>query len=269
MKKLVLCIFGLSVAMGASASLRVVCYNIYHGEGRDKVINIDRTGSVIAKYNPDLVALQEVDNKTTRSGNIDQTAELGRKLGMEYRFKKSIDYRGGEYGVAVLSAYPIKQTILHNLPTPEGQEPRGALEIVVDVPDERGRTNTVSFVCAHLGLNNEQRVIQVEALARELSGRGHAVVIAGDLNAEPQEDSIRLLEDAGYSLADEQMQFTFPATNPVKKIDFILTKDLSIGHRRFVVDGEPKISDHRPIFCEFILMDGCGSNTVAGAASGK
>jgi len=176
--------------MGASASLRIVSYNIYHGEGADKVINIDRAGSVIATYNPDFVALQEVDRKTTRSGNIDQAAELGRKLGMEHRFKKAIDYRGGEYGIAILSAYPIKRTIIHDLPTPAGQEPRGALEVVVVVPAEQGRTQTLSFVSAHLGLNNDQRVAQVEALARELSSRGHAIIIAGDLNAEPQEESM-------------------------------------------------------------------------------
>ncbi len=262
-KKLILCIWGLAMALGASASLRIVSYNIYHGEGRDKVINIDRTGSVIAKYKPDLVAVQEVDNNTTRSGRVDQAAELGRKLGMEYRFKKSIDYRGGEYGIAVLSAYPIKQTIIHDLPTPEGQEPRGALEIIVDVPDEDGLTNEVSFVCAHLGLNNEQRVDQVQALVRELSARGHPAIIAGDLNATPDEESIQLLEGAGFVPADDSLQFTFPATNPVKKIDFILTKDLPIRRKRFVVDGEPKISDHRPVFCEFVLGRAVGAKPTA------
>ncbi len=180
---------------------------------------------------------------------------------MEYRFKKAIDYRGGEYGIAILSAYPIKQTIIHNLPTPAGEEPRGALEVVVEVPDEQGRTNTLSFVCAHLGLNNEQRVAQAGALVRELSGRGHAVVIAGDLNAEPQEDAIKTLSESGYSFLDTQAQFTFPATNPVKKIDYILAKDLPIRHCRFAVDGDPKTSDHRLVFCEIMQGEGCGANT--------
>ncbi len=250
---------------GASASLRIVSYNIYHGEGADKVINIDRTASVIAQYNPDLVAIQEIDNNTTRSGRVNQAAELGRKLGMEYRFKKSINYRDGGYGIAILSAYPIKHTILHNLPTPEGEEPRGALEVVVGFVDEDGQTNALSFVCAHLGLNNEQRVAQVQALVRELSARGHAVVVSGDLNAEPREDSIKNLEGAGFVPADEQMLNTFPAKEPVKKIDYILTKDLPIRHRRFVVDGNPKTSDHRLVFCEFLLGKGCAADTVLSA----
>ncbi len=264
-KKSILFATVIALATGASASLRVVSYNIYHGEGRDKVINIDRTGSVISKYNPDLVALQEVDKKTSRSGNVDQAAELGRKLGMEYRFKKAIDYRGGEYGIAVLSCFPIKKTIFHELPTPEGNQPRGALEIQVDVPDVDGRTNTISFLSTHLGLDNAERVTQVKALVERLSERGHPVIIAGDINAEPEEESIKVFLSSGYVILDKQNQFTFPATTPVKKIDFILTKDLPVRHCRFEVVPEPKVSDHRPIFGEIeFRLEPAGAQVAEG-----
>ena len=272
MKKLALCIGGLVVAMGASASLRVVSYSICHGEGADKVINIDRAGSLIARYNPDLVAIQEVDDNTTRSGRVDQTAGLGRRLGMAYRFKKSIDYCDGEFGIALLSVYPIRHTIFHNLPTLDGEEACGALEVVVDVVDEDGQTNALSFVCTLLGLNNDQRVVQVQALVRELSGRGHAVVVAGNLNATPQEEAVEKLLGAGFVVADDPMRNTFPAQDATQKNDYILTKDLPIRHRRCVVDGNPEISNHRLLFCEFLLGNGCAGSAEkeeAPAAEGR
>ena len=251
--KLVVWVSGFAMAMGASASLRVASYNIYHGENMKKVINIDCAGSVLAKYNPDLVALQEVDNKTDRSGRIDQAAALGLKLGMDSRFKKACMYYNGDYGIAILSVFPIKKTIRHELPTPEGQEPRGALEIQVDVPDMDGKTNTVSFVCTHLGLSNEQRVAQVKALMENLSSRGHPIILAGDINAQPLEETMTALAEGGYSFLDKKEQFTFPSKNPNRKIDYILTKNFKFRHARFEVIPEPKASDHRPIFAEFIF----------------
>ena len=241
------------LAMGASASLRVASYNIYHGENIKKVINIDCAGSVLAKYNPDLVALQEVDNKTDRSGRIDQAAAMGLRLGMDSRFKKACTYYNGDYGIAILSVFPIKKTIRHELPTPEGQEPRGALEIQVDVPDMNGKTNTISFVCTHLGLSNEQRVAQVKALMENLSDRGHPIILAGDINAQPLEETMAALADGGYSFLDKKEQFTFPAKEPNRKIDYILTKDFKFHHARFEVIPEPKVSDHCPIFAEFVF----------------
>jgi endonuclease/exonuclease/phosphatase family metal-dependent hydrolase len=252
-KKWALCILGLAVAVGASASLRVVSYSIGHGEGADRVINAARAGSLIARYNPDLVAIQEVDDNTLRSGRVNQAAELGRRLGMEYRFKASSLLSDGEAGVAILSAYPIKHAIFHNLPSLDREGGGGALEVVVDVMDEEGRTNALSFVCAHLGMNNGQRVAQVQALVRELSGRGHAVILAGNLNAVPGEDSIQNLLGAGYIAADDQRMATFPAADPTRKIDYILTKDLPIRHHRFVLDRNAVTSSHRLLFCEYLL----------------
>lgn len=61
----------------------------------------------ITNLQPDLVALQEVDQKTGRSSGIDQAAELGHLTGMHWVFGKAMDYQGGGYGLAVLSRFPI------------------------------------------------------------------------------------------------------------------------------------------------------------------
>ena len=42
--------------------LRLVAYNIHHGEGMDGKLDLERIARVIAAEKPDLVALQEVDH---------------------------------------------------------------------------------------------------------------------------------------------------------------------------------------------------------------
>src|SRR4030095_13030808 len=87
-------------------SLRLVTYNIHHGEGNDGSIDLPRLAHVTQSLHPDLVALQEVDIKTARTGQVDQAAELARLTGMHYVFGKAIDFDGGQYGNVVLSRYP-------------------------------------------------------------------------------------------------------------------------------------------------------------------
>jgi endonuclease/exonuclease/phosphatase family metal-dependent hydrolase len=87
------------------ARLKVLCYNIHHAlpPSKKDSIDLDAIARVIIRSKPDLVALQEVDVHTRRSGPFNQAEELGRKTGLTPYFIKAIDYDGGEYGVAILS----------------------------------------------------------------------------------------------------------------------------------------------------------------------
>ncbi len=87
--------------------IRVLCYNIHHGEGIDRELDLQRIARVIQSVSPDVVALQEVDRKTARTGRVDQPAELARLLKMTVVFEKNIDFQGGQYGNAVLSKWPV------------------------------------------------------------------------------------------------------------------------------------------------------------------
>ncbi len=55
--------------------LRILTYNIHHGEGTDGRFDLARIAGVINGQRPDLVALQEVDRRTTRASGVDQAAE--------------------------------------------------------------------------------------------------------------------------------------------------------------------------------------------------
>jgi len=232
-----------------SDPVRVMSYNIRHGEATNGVIDLDLTASVIGSANPDLVALQEVDNGTDRSGGINQAAYIAGQLGMNYRFGKAEDYQNGEFGVAILSRFPIVSDILFDLPdgSDSNSEHRVALEVQVDVPDIYGNTTTVSFVSTHLDqLSDDARVGQVNAIVNDLSERIHPVILCGDLNATAGSNSVQTLVDSGYLYQDRQLKSTFPATNAYKKIDFITirTDSASMASVPVFVGDNAEASDH-------------------------
>ena len=80
-------------AQGADppSQVRVLTYNIRHGQGMDGRVDLSRVADVIRRLEPDVVALQEVDQATTRAGGVDQAAELGRLTGLHSAFGKAMD----------------------------------------------------------------------------------------------------------------------------------------------------------------------------------
>ena len=84
-----------AVLCSPAASLRVLCWNIHHGAGTDGRIAIERIAAVIRGTNPDVVAFREVDHGRTRSGRVDQAAELARLTGMAGHFETAMNFQDG------------------------------------------------------------------------------------------------------------------------------------------------------------------------------
>src|SRR5690606_4429778 len=107
---------------------------------------LDSIAGVIRKFDPDLVALQEVDFRTHRAKEYDLSTELGIRTKMASLFARAMYYDGGEYGEAVLSKYSFVGTENLALPHLPASEPRAAL--VVRVLTKNG--NTIQFAATHL-----------------------------------------------------------------------------------------------------------------------
>ncbi len=226
----------------AATSSRVVSYNIKHGQGMDKKLDLNRTAETIRKLAPDLVALQEIDINCGRSGGVDQTAALGKMLEMHHAFGNFMDYDGGEYGLGILSKYPILRSESHRLP--DGAEPRCALEIEVEIAGQR-----TSFVCIHLDWTSEDiRLAQAKALIEKLAKRPHPVFVLGDFNATRDSASHRLLSEHWTALTTTEAAPTFPSEAPEQEIDFILVPKGGPWEKLTseVID-ERITSDHRPV----------------------
>ena len=233
------------LAVGVYAKpVQLFSYNIKHGRGMDKALDVSRSGKIIAEHQADLVALQEVDNQCTRSKSIDEAKALGEQVGMHHAFGKFMDFQGGEYGMAVLSRFPIKETHRHVLPA--GAEPRCALEVVVRPTDWE---TDLSFICIHNDWTNPDfRVAQINALIKALADRAHPVVLAGDFNGPRDDPSLQLLVKEGWTLVEKQgAKNTFPSVQPRTEIDFFAVRGFAGKLGACTVVDERVVSDHRPI----------------------
>jgi endonuclease/exonuclease/phosphatase family metal-dependent hydrolase len=237
------------------ATIRVVTYNIHHGEGLDGVIDLDRIAQVVRRTEADLVALQEVDRGVERTARVDQPARLAELTGMHVVFEKNIDLQGGEYGNAVLSRFPVTRHRNHRLPRLNSNEQRGLLEVHVAIDGQR-----IVFFATHFDHQPDdgERLACVAVLRRLVKQcSDDPVIVAGDLNAVP--DS-RVLQDATIFLRDpfdvvgRSAECTFPAGEPNRRIDYILYN----GHPTLrCVDcrviPQAVASDHRPVLAGFEL----------------
>lgn len=209
----------------------------------DGKIDLERIAAIIDKEDPDLVALQEVDQNCERSGNVNQAAELGRLLKMNHRFGKFMKFQGGEYGMAVLSRFPIEKTTRYELP--RGAEPRCALEIQVR-PD--GWQEPLSFIGIHNDWTKESlRVPQISILMNDLVPVKHPVILAGDFNAERRDASLKLLQKSDWKNLRDTPQKTWPSVKPTQELDYFIARGLGPMNYEEQVIPELIASDHRPI----------------------
>lgn len=227
------------------AELRIVSYNIRHGRGMDDSVDLARTARVLRSLAPDVVGLQEVDDRVRRSGGVDQAAALGGMLGMEHAFGAFMEYQGGHYGLAILSRFPIVRATPVRLP--DGNEPRVALVAELRLPDGRG----VAVVNVHFDWVDDDafRFAQARALTAVLDTLRVPYILLGDFNDQPGSRTLALFAQRAEELAkpaDDRL--TFPSTEPVKEIDFVFAAPIgawSLGPARSV--PERLASDHRPV----------------------
>ena len=240
------------------ADITVLCYNIHHANPPSKpgLIDITAIANVIKQQQPDVVALQEVDVHTSRSGSdVHQAEELGRLTGMTAYFAKAIDYGGGEYGVAILSKLPMENMKNIPLPTEDATngEHRTLATAVLTLPGDR----KIVFANTHLDAqsNDTNRQLQMKKILEVLKQETLPVILAGDLNAVPSSDVIRQLDSYfTQSCMGGGCPFTVPVVKPNKTIDYIAYapagKFTVVSH---AVVPEEYASDHRPVKASFRL----------------
>lgn len=228
-----------AASLAAAQPLTVLSYNIRHGQGMDGRIDLERTAAVIRAAGADVVALQEVDRRTARSGGVDQPAELARLTGMHVVFGRAIDYDGGEYGNAVLSRQPALSSNVHPLP---GQEPRALLEV---------RFKDLLFFASHLDVTRTEalRRQSAEKIIEIARARGKLpAVLAGDLNTVAGSETLNTLA-TGWQIAGADVERpTVPVAEPRRQIDWILYRPAAGWRVESIrVIAEKMASDHRPI----------------------
>jgi len=247
----------------SGGTLRVMTWNIHHGEGTDKKVDVDRIAKVILREKPDVVALQEIDRGVERSGKIDIITRLADLTDMTYAFGKTIDFQGGEYGNAFLTRFPILEERNRRFGLIQPGEQRGLLQLILDV---RGEEVVVANTHLESSSNDSARASSIGELRTTLRGYSpRPVVVCGDFNDEPES---RVMTELKKDYADSWATlgrgegFTFPSDTPKRRIDYVLVLNNSKPDSAFAaVQLRPlsarvlqsSASDHLPLLVEFEL----------------
>ncbi len=160
-------------------SVRLATYNTHRCEGWTQNAGTDRanynnTAKVISLMDPDVIALQELDKNGTWHAT-DQLQELATRTGLRPYYCKTINYRGGEYGIGILCKEEPLKTESGDLP---GTEARKFL--LAEFAD-------FIFIATHFCHQEEQnRVQSMEIITNHLTTNYASytkpIYLAGDLN---------------------------------------------------------------------------------------
>ena len=238
--------------------LRVLSYNIHKCIGGvDRRYEPDRVAEVIRNLEPDVLLLQEVDAHVPRSNHDRQFELLGDLCGMKYRtWFPNVEIRsGGHYGNAILSRYPIIESMNLDVSL-RFKKKRSVLHGVLRVRhDDVDRT--VHVFNMHLGLARFERKIQLQKFldSHPFATLHHdtPVVVGGDLN-DVYGRLGELLRPAGFR-GVERRPLTFPAWGPVRPLDaiFVRGKVEFMKLTRCESDLARRASDHRPLIADIRL----------------
>jgi endonuclease/exonuclease/phosphatase family metal-dependent hydrolase len=212
--------------------------------------NLQKIGQLLNDF--DLVALQEADGGSLRSGYVNQVEHLAQLGSFPYWYQQLNRNLGrfAQHSNGVLSRLKPQLLEDHPLPGPAG---RGAILVRFGEGED-----ALIVVMMHLALGAKTRALQL-AYIRELIGGYRHQVLMGDMNTHATD----LLEHSplrDLGLIAPQVEATFPSWRPQRCLDHILLSP-SLTLERVEVLAQP-ISDHLPVAVEIRLPDALTVDTL-------
>lgn len=253
---------------------RIVTYNIAHGRGLSPYQGLQRPATIrrnllkiarlLESLEPDVVAIQEVDEDSHWNGRINHLEYIRKHAQFPHSVMGVTNRRGGPkpllYGNGILSKHPI--ATWENVPFGANEiGGKGFLFVEIDV----GGHHFIPFVNLHLDFAwRRNRLAQVEKVADFLTRRYHQrgeawlvpPILCGDLNnPSTKTDATASLLDyfsrhGNYTLHPMGGR-TFPSPFPSRTLDFVFVPPACVQPRSEVVRS--LLSDHRPVMVEFTL----------------
>ena len=206
--------------------------------------NLDRTVRILHGF--DLVALQETDGGSLRSGNINQVEYLAQKADFPFWWMR-VNRRLGRFAthsMGLLSRYRPRE--IHELPLPGRIPGRGAILARFGEGKE-----SLLVIVAHLSLGRRSRGQQLSYLRKLIGAESH-VVLMGDLNC-TSEQLMRdpALQETNLSASPEALA-SYPSWRPRRNLDHILVSpSLRVEHTQVL--HHHTVSDHLPLAMELSL----------------
>ena len=232
--------------------MRVATYNIHRCRGLDGRTLPSRTAAVLADIAADVIALQEVIGAGPSGGG--HAEEIGAALGMGWTMAPVRHLRGHLFGNVVLSRFPVKQHLQHDLSW-KTCEPRSVQRVDLTVDDR-----TLHLYNVHLGtafLERRFQALKLAELVHDRHVRGPKVVL-GDFNEWTRGLATTLLSNRLRSVdlvPHLKRKRTYPGFFPVLHLDHIYYE----GHVEVMKVELPRTrrslvaSDHLPLVADFKL----------------
>ncbi|MBD3658119.1 MULTISPECIES: endonuclease/exonuclease/phosphatase family protein [Marinobacter] len=213
---------------------------------RHRIANLDRIAGLLRNY--DVVALQECDGGSLRSGYINQVQYLAEAAGIPYWYQQLNRNLGqfAQHSNGLLSRYRPLDVTEHRLPALIPG--RGAI-----VARYGSEADPLVLVLMHLSLSKAAQQRQL-GFIRELIAEYRHVVLMGDMNNHAEELLTRTpLRDSGLVPLPETGH-SFPSWRPERDLDHILVSP-TLEIRKSEVVSYP-MSDHLPIAMDIALPEG-------------
>lgn len=239
-------------------TLRVMTYNIHSCVGTDGKLRVERIARVINQFDPDLIAVQEVDCHRLRTRHHDQAKLLADQLKMTHVFHAMFEEERERYGIAIFARFPfelVKSGFLTEANPRLLTEARGAIWVKVDFAGK-----SLHFINTHFGLGRDERHRQAdELLGPRWLGQvpdTEPVVLCGDLNSNGRSGPYRKLRsrllDVQREAPGHEPQPTFSSMLPLMRIDHIFVSPhfRVESVERPVTSVSRVASDHLPLGAE-------------------
>ena len=242
--------------------LRVMTYNAHSCIGLDGHVSPERIARVIAGFDPDIVALQEIDLGRARTRHHDQAKLIAEALEMQATFCCTKEKGDELYGHALLSRLPtqvIKSGLLCNGAIGSFGEARGALLVSATMD-----TGTFYLLNTHFGLGRRERASQVaDLLGPNWLGQvpmDQPLILCGDFNTLPGSHAYRVLtsrvHDAQLLVKDHRPLNTFTTLLPFTRIDHIfVSPHFEVYEARVPQNAVTRVaSDHLPLIVDLFFI---------------
>lgn len=232
-------------------SLRFMSYNLHSCVGLDGRLSVERIAEILHRYEPDFVALQELDSFSYRSQGLDQLEELKKLWPAQGEFVALLPTRGGRYGIGFLSRLPIKNweaTVLPQAAQLLPQEPRGLIRVVLETPGG----GELEVFNTHLGLTKHERSSQIDGLLMSvLESQTHRQLLLGDFNCSPTSAEYKTLCRT-FRPALQPPRKTWFGTFPIRYLDYAFVRgDLEVISSMVPRDSHTRVaSDHLPLLVD-------------------
>lgn len=217
--------------------MRVMTWNIHGAVGMDGHRNMARILEVIRLADPDILALQEVDNRKAEPRLLELLPEY---KGIE---AAAISAPDGDYGQMLLSRWPLNDVTIYDI-SAERREPRRLISAGVATP--RG---AVRILATHLGLRFNERAAQAALLCEQVRDASLPTIALGDFNDWFRWYSVQPFLDELF--LNKTTVATFPSRLPFFALDRIYWTGALGPATSHALRHASLASDHLPLLVVF------------------